>query len=472
MRREDLDRLVDVFCPECDKPRQLKVSAFKGQMPDGDGPYSKICRSCKYKERTLSQETKDKIREKLAGKPKPTSVKAEIRRTRQSQFPAETERLAQFNAEFAHISSHEKITMKCDECPVVVEVAKTSALEKIKKTGAFRCRSCGSIAGWAANPMTEDHREKIRAGRLGRKHSSESRVQMSEAKKALFQTERGVELKRQLSEKAAKEHGTNLHENSRRKGIYPSLKNGRPMPFGSSYELKAILLVEEREDIRSYETQVHYEIDDRHRSMDLLVHFKDGKPLMVEIKPHKRLHEEAIELQIEDARRYAEAMGYDFGVWTETDIGFATPREATKWADEFMSTLADQDFVAVRKQMNRDKANRYYQKANRDQIEVYCDFCKENHTLRAEQYETNVAKNGRFICIKENGSLIGKRPKTHLKKENPYAAEGKKKCNGFCGMVKSFEEFWSDKTKSDGRATKCIECGRAAQNERYKNKKE
>ena len=65
--------------------------------------------------------------------------------------------------------------------------------------------------------------------------------------------------------------------------------------------------------------------------------------------------------------------------------------------------------------------------------------------------------------LHESGHIAGSRPKPHLRKANPYEAEGKKECLG-CIQVLSFDNFGTDKGRSDGYASKCKECGRRAAN--------
>jgi bisphosphoglycerate-dependent phosphoglycerate mutase len=127
-----------------------------------------------------------------------------------------------------------------------------------------------------------------------------------------------------------------------------------------------------------------------------------------------------------------------------------------KWADEYRSQNSDIDYVALRKQKENEKVKRHYDKniaANK--VSFYCEYCKEDHETLKINYDRNITKNGRFICIKENGAITGK--KSSNKKENPYASEGKKQCTK-CNEIKLFEEFGFDKSRSDGYANRCKGC--------------
>lgn len=398
MRREDYDKLVDVYCPKCNNPRQVKMPALKGMVLDGPPPYPKVCRSCKYSERTLSDETKSKIRDALSGVPKPESVKSKIRKTRQQDTPVVSARLAEFLSQHSNVSSHDKVTLQCDTCPRMMTVTKTSAIEKIKATGKFRCRSCGVTQGYQEHPWSDEARAKVSQRLKGVKRSQTTKDKMSSSKKALYQTEHGQKLRRALSEKAAREHSTHLHDTSRRRGVYPSTKMGRPIAFGSSYELKAIIHAETNENVVNYETQVYFEVEGRHRCLDLLLTYPTGYKLAVEIKPKRRLTESAIELQIADSRQYWEAQGVQFAVWTEQDLGFQSETEATAWADEFLSTLSKEDFVEARKQMGREKANRSYNKNKEEnKVEATCS-CGNVYSISKNMYNQNIKRNGCYVC--------------------------------------------------------------------------
>jgi len=104
------------------------------------------------------------------------------------------------------------------------------------------------------------------------------------------------------------------------------------------------------------------------------------------------------------------------------------------------------------------RVKKHYEKhIKNDKITVPCAFCGEEHTIMQLSYDLNVKKNGRFICIKENGSIMGKKPKDHLRKDNPYASLGQKQCTK-CSRILPFECFGSDKSRRDNYASRCKEC--------------
>ena len=83
---------------------------------------------------------------------------------------------------------------------------------------------------------------------------------------------------------------------------------------------------------------------------------------------------------------------------------------------------------------------------------------------------TSIASPWLKVCEREGGHIAGSRPKPHLRKANPYEAEGKKECLG-CKQVLPFSEYGADKGRADGYASKCKECRRAIANEKYRRKK-
>lgn len=252
---------------------------------------------------------------------------------------------------------------------------------------------------------------------------------------------------------------------SRRKTYHQSNKSGR-VYCDSSYELKAALLLDEDSDVLFYENQLVYQGSIRTRRLDFLVHLKDGTKKLIEVKPQRRIVQ--FEEQIEDAKKYALDKGYEFEIWTEKELGFGSEYQATKWADEYLSTIKPVDFVAIRKELDRKKAIKHYNKhIAQDTVEVYCEFCKETHNPLRLTYEKNIERNGAYICEKHGGFIAGSKPKK--KKENPYAIDGKKLCNE-CEEIKLFEHFGIDKDKEDGYATRCKECRAKKAKNNYKEK--
>ena len=184
---------------------------------------------------------------------------------------------------------------------------------------------------------------------------------------------------------------------------------------------------------------------------------------MLEIKPERRLVQ--FQEQIEDAVDYAAKNGYIFEIWSEAELGFANEYYATKWADQYLSTITPTDFVAMRKELDRKKATKFYHKhIATDTVAVWCDFCGETHQPLRLTYEKNIERNGKYICEKHGGFIAGSKPKK--KKINPYAAEGKKQCTE-CDKVKLYEEFGLDKSREDGYSNRCKICRADSARKKY-----
>jgi len=249
-----------------------------------------------------------------------------------------------------------------------------------------------------------------------------------------------------------------------RKHYYKSEKAGE-FVCDSSYELKASIILDNDENILTYETHRGFKSDKgKKRIFDFLITKKDGSKTLIEVKPIKRLLE--FKDQIDDNLNYAQKCGYNFEVWTESNLGFKDSEDARKWFIN-QEIKKNPNYLEFLKQLNREKAKRHYdKKISKNKTTFFCGFCKEEHTILQITYDRNVAKNGRFICIKENGHIVGSNPKPHLKKDNPYADEGKKQCTK-CQRIIPFECFGKDKSRSDDYASRCKKCRAAIAKEKY-----
>lgn len=250
---------------------------------------------------------------------------------------------------------------------------------------------------------------------------------------------------------------------SRRQGYYETKKaNPKIMYYQSSYELKAAVILDENENVKSYVNQHTFCVEGRERITDFIVYWNDGSVTILEIKPVRRLEE--FKTQIEDNKQYAKQNGWKFEVWTEENLGFKSEHYATKWADEFISKIADVDFVKERKDRNLSKAKKYYQsRIANDKVEVYCEYCKETHNPLRLTHDRNIVRNGRYVCEREGGHIAGSKSKPHLKKINPYESEGKKECNS-CRSVLSIDLFSAGKNI-------CKSCRAERYKEKYRDKK-
>jgi predicted GNAT family N-acyltransferase len=257
---------------------------------------------------------------------------------------------------------------------------------------------------------------------------------------------------------------------SRRRGYYKT-KKGRPeiIFWQSSYELRAAILLDERNDVDYFTNQVKFSGAKKQRFIDFIVTLNDGSRIVLEVKPENQI--EKCKEQIQDNKNYAAKNGFQFQIWSLKELGFKSDHEQVFWADQFISQLQNIDYVAERKKRHIDSVKKNYRnKIAKDIVHVYCEYCKEVHTPLRLTHDRNLERNSRYICEREGGHIAGSRPKDHLKKENPYASDSKKQCNE-CKQIKLFEDFSPDKSKRDGYSTRCKICRAAKYKQAYKNKK-
>jgi len=355
--------------------------------------------------------------------------------------------------EFSNIMGkgwYDKVDVRCHKCENIEHLNKGSALVNFKRNGLFLCRKCS---------FTPEGRKKISKA-TSYKRSEESKQKMSQSADEKWQTDWGKKQKKRLSKLTSKQHGSNKFDKSKRKILYISAKNdGQVRTCNSSYEyVYCEKFLELDPNVISYETQVPYEVEDRSRSLDFLITYTAGPKKAVEIKPKKRLHEEQHVSQMQDSQQNAINNGYNFVILTEDELEIAKIKEATALADAYRKQHYMVDYAAYRKKKDIQRSQKHYNKhIKNDKIILFCEFCQEEHIIMQLSYNLNVNKNGRFICLKENGSIVGSQPKIHLQKENPYAKLGHKECTKCCRIL-PFECFGSDKSRRDGYASRCKEC--------------
>jgi len=352
----------------------------------------------------------------------------------------------------------DKIKINCNVCGQEKHVIKEVVERNIKKHGMYLDRSCSMKKSHKLSPRKEITKQKQKEGRLGKKHSPETKKLMSEKKKDYFKTDKGKENKKLLAKKAVKEHGSNKINKSKRKVLYISAKNNAIRVCNSSYEFVACEDFWEKDlNIKSYETQVEFAVEGRDHSLDVLIEYQDGSKKIIEIKPKKRICE--FKQQIQDCKKYADSIGCKFELWTESRLNIVSMKAVRDRADVYRKEHYLIDYAAYRQQKDRDKANRHYSnKIAKDKVIVFCKFCNTYHSPLRKSYNENIGKNGRFICIKENGHIVGKQPKK--KKNNPYEEIGSRQCQGKCARILPFDCF------SKGKAM-CKECRTKIYKERY-----
>ncbi len=246
---------------------------------------------------------------------------------------------------------------------------------------------------------------------------------------------------------------------------YLATKKGGIIYYASRYELRAAVLLDEMDEVKSFKVQHEFYIQGRKRFLDFLVQKTDGSFFILEVKPIRNV--EKCKLQIEDNKKFASQNNWGFRLWTESEMGFTSEHYIRVWADKYLSNLTGLDFVKERQDRSCDRSKKYYQEHIKDnKITFYCEYCKEEHTQLELTYKNNVENNGRFICIKENGYIQGSRPKNHLK--NPYESEGKKKCSNVeCGEILPLEDFSISNKATGKRCGQCKKCRAKAGTAKY-----
>lgn len=352
---------------------------------------------------------------------------------------------------------YERVQVECQVagCNKTETRMKGSALENFKRNGGiFKCRSCS---------FTKEGRKKISKA-TSYKRSAKTKKKMSESATKKWETDWGKKQKKVLSRKTSQQHSNTNLDKSKRKVLYISAKNnGEIRVCNSSGEFIACEdILEKDPTVVSYETQVYYEFNDRCRSLDFLVYYTDGRKKVIEVKPKKRINEEANALQLDDSEQYAEENGWGFEIWTEKELGITSWKIATQRADAYRKKHYEIDYASYRAELDRKKGRRHYQtRIATDKVVIFCDFCNDYHTRLRKTYEKNVQKNGRYVCIRENGSVVGKKPRK--KRESPYGPD-KKRCTGPCDRVLPKESFSAGKTK-------CKECRADFYKKKYQEKK-
>lgn len=253
-------------------------------------------------------------------------------------------------------------------------------------------------------------------------------------------------------------------------GYHDSPKAGK-VYHRSSYEKKAFLKLDEDDSVKTYFVEavsVQYLNPEKQvfctYLIDIKIDYIDGSSKLIEIKPAKWCEDLVNKAKFEATYKLASELGMTFEVWTEVDLfgGVYNPKIIRNFADK-LKGVSNEDAELAKNKKAEIQKKKYQEEIRTDRIVVFCEYCQKDHDIMKITYEKNLKDNGRYICLVENGSIVGSLPKNHLIKENPYAAEGKKQCLGRCRLeshqgIKPFECFGLDKSRRDGYTDKCREC--------------
>lgn len=437
--RRQTDELITVTCP-CPEhvgelSRQIKMSAWFGPV---QGPFEKTCKACAQLGREVSQEQRDKISSKLSG----------------------IERSDEFK---------QKIS----------EYMKNNAEGIARATRNIRENQC--TTGMLGKTHSNETKEKMASSHAGKTFSPEHRQNISEGRKKMLEETGGFtkEHRENISKATLRQYANGFKPQTLHiRGWHESPKAGN-IYFSSSYEKKAYLKLDEDESVKIYSREsitVPYLHPIKNTIsnyiIDLQVKYFDGSEKWIEIKPSFLTNDEIVKTKANAATIAAKKVGVNYEIWTEVDLFGAVyrPNIIEAFCDRLKDSLTGETKAeADRKESNNRKAKKHYDDViAKDTVEVFCNFCKETHNPLRITYEKNIERNGEYICEKHGGFIAGSKPKK--KKINPYAVDGKKECNR-CKEVKLLEEFGDDKTKSDGKATRCKKCRAEIATEKYQAKR-
>lgn len=417
------EEIIQVVCDHPDhvgdRMREMKKCNYYGSVETQ--PYVQICKRCAQLGKQISKEQRKKISETLTGR----TVSEETK---------------------------EKISKSWENAS---EERKEKALENLQPWLG---------RGWNKGLTTpNDVKEKISIANQGKIRTEEQKNNISVGRKKMLEETGGFteEHKNNIRLATLKQYAQGFDPNNHHvRGQHISPKAGTVF-FRSSYEKKAFLKLDGDDDVANYSVEnvrIDYILDNEINSylIDIEAIYKDGTKKLIEIKPAKMLKSPMNVAKIEEAQIYAKQNNYIFEVWTEVELFGAVyhPKHIINFAGQLKADITG--VIYESKKSSNEQAAKYYDTHIRnDKVKVFCEYCKKEHEILKVMHENNIAKNGRYICIVENGAIIGKRPKK--KKENPYAISGKKQCNA-CKTIKLFEDFTPDKTKNDGYSTRCKEC--------------
>lgn len=415
------DELIEVICTHPshvgNNSRIIKKSCYYGNMQT---PYEQICGSCSQRDKIIKEETKVKISESLTG----------IKRT--DEFK-------------------QKLSNYMKNHPEGISRGKENLIP-------------GSGGGWnKGSHLSDETKQKMSEAHSGKTFTPEHCEKISIGRLKMLEETGGFtkEHIQKLREATIRNYQNGFDpKNHHITGWHSSPKAGNIF-FRSSYEKKAYLILDDDLDVKTYKAEsltIEYlnptsnTIDTY--LVDLEIERMDGSIEFIEVKPSVFVND-AIVLAKTSA---ALAKNINFKIWTEIDLFGVVYNE--KNIKEFVNSLRENPdkFEEIKKEKNREKAKRYYDnKIATQKIKVYCSFCEKEHEILQNSYNKNIERNGRFICIKENGHIIGSKSK--LKEANLF-----KQCNGECKQLLSLDCF------SKGKAM-CKKCRSKIAKNKYNEKK-
>jgi hypothetical protein len=274
------------------------------------------------------------------------------------------------------------------------------------------------------------------------------------------------------SEHTAQMHADGVYRHAHVRGTFSTAKGGGAVYFGSSYELRCLFELEENPDVRAVRRCEAFQANDgRWRNPDLRVTFVDGHEEIWEVKPSARMNEPDVKSQLADSIAYAEEQGVRLRVWTERDSAISGDARVIAWAHRYLAEQQnDPVWIDHAKKQRKAIRQRHYAKEQDAAVTVFCAYCNKDHVVLPRTYARNVAKHdGVYVCEAMAGHIVGRKPKDHLKKTNPYAVDGRKQCSR-CGDVRDMAEFDRRAKSWDGLSATCKACASAYNAARYRKR--
>jgi hypothetical protein len=277
------DESISVQCPRCQKVRDMKKNCYYGSMEE---PYQQVCGSCAQEGKVVSEEQKQKISDALSGRELSEEHLAKILKYRENN-------------------------------PDWCEKTKQNLIP-------------GVGGGWnKGQECPEETREKISKANTGKKRTLEQRYNISQGRKKMLEETGGftVEHRQKISDATIQQYRDGFVPNTHHiRGWHYSPKLQKCVYYRSSYEKRAFMLLDKNDNVLNYSYEAIV-VDFKHPDkgitcqylIDLLVEYADHKKV-IEIKPDKCASYPVNVAKTEAAKMYADGKGYDFQVWTETEL--------------------------------------------------------------------------------------------------------------------------------------------------------
>jgi len=279
--KRQTNEIINVICPECKSSREMKQNCYFGKM---EKPYEQVCKSCAQKGKEISEEQRDKISQSLTGR-----------------------ELTQDHRD--NISKYWKEHPDC--------ISRENLIP-------------GIGGGWNSGLKTpQEVRDKQSKSNLGIKKTEEHCENISKGRKEMLKEQGGLlpETKAKISQAVVRQYQNGFEPQTYHRRGRHITKTGDDIPYRSSYEKKAFLMLDEDDTVLKYDYEpfpiVYRKPDDDHDSnylIDLLVWYKDGSKKLVEVKPVWRLNKPTVLAKIEAAKNIAIKLGMTYETWTEIEL--------------------------------------------------------------------------------------------------------------------------------------------------------